>query len=33
VELYNCGVEKSAMYEALVGIAPEPPKDENQDNN
>ena len=28
VELYNRGVEKSAMYEALVGIAPEPPKEE-----
>lgn len=28
VELYNCGVEKSAMYEALMGIAPESPKEE-----
>ena len=28
VELYNRGVERSAMYEALVGIAPEPPKEE-----
>lgn len=28
VELYNRGVEKSALYEALVGIAPAPPKDE-----
>jgi len=28
VELYNRGVVKSAMYEALVGIAPEPPKEE-----
>ena len=27
VELYNRGVEKSAMYEHLVGIAPEPPKE------
>lgn len=27
VELYNRGVERSAMYEALVGIAPEPPKE------
>lgn len=28
VELYNRGVERSAMYEALVGIAPELPKEE-----
>ena len=28
MELYNRGVERSAMYEALVGIAPEPPKEE-----
>lgn len=28
VELYNRGVERSAMYEALMGIAPEPPKEE-----
>lgn len=28
VELYNRNVERSAMYEALVGIAPEPPKEE-----
>jgi len=28
VELYNRGIVKSAMYEALVGIAPEPPKEE-----
>ncbi len=28
VELYNRGVERSAMYEALVGIAQEPPKEE-----
>lgn len=31
VELYNRGVEMSAMYEALVGITPEPPKEE-EDN-
>ena len=28
VELYNRDVERSAMYEALAGIAPEPPKEE-----
>ena len=28
VELYNRGVEKSAMWEALEGISPEPPKEE-----
>ena len=28
VELYNRGVEKSAMWEALEGISPEPPEEE-----
>lgn len=28
IELYNRNVEKSAMYEALAGISPEPLKDE-----
>lgn len=28
IELYNRNVEKSAMYEALAGISPEPPKEE-----
>ena len=28
VKRYNRGFEKSAMYEALVGIAPEPSKEE-----
>ena len=28
VELYDSGVERSAMYEALKGISPEPPKKE-----
>lgn len=28
VELYNRGVERSTMYEALAGIALEPPKEE-----
>ena len=27
VELYDRGVERSAMYEALKGISPEPPKE------
>lgn len=27
IEIYNRNVEKSAMYEALVGISPEPPKE------
>ncbi len=27
IELYNRDVEKSAMYEALVGISPELPKE------
>ena len=27
IELYNRNVEKSAMYEALAGISPEPPKE------
>lgn len=30
VELYNRGVEKSAMWEALEGISPEPPKEETE---
>ena len=30
IELYNRNVEKSAMYEALAGISPEPPKEENK---
>lgn len=30
VELYNRGVVKSAMYEALAGIAPEPQKEKEQ---
>ena len=29
IELYNRNVEKSAMYEALAGISPEPPKEES----
>ena len=28
VKLYNRNVEKTAMYEALAGINPEPPKEE-----
>lgn len=28
IEFYNRDVEKSAMYEALMGISPEPPKEE-----
>lgn len=28
IELYNRNVEKSAVYEALIGISPEPPKEE-----
>lgn len=28
VGLYNRNVEKTAMYEALIGISPEPPKEE-----
>lgn len=27
VSLYNRNVEKTAMYEALVGLSPEPPKE------
>ena len=30
IELYNRNVEKSAMYEALAGISPEPPKEERE---
>lgn len=30
VELYNRDDERSAMYEALAGIAPEPPKEEER---
>lgn len=26
--LYNRNVEKTAMYEALIGLSPEPPKEE-----
>ncbi len=29
IELYNRNVEKSAMYEDLAGISPEPPKEES----
>lgn len=29
VDLYNRDVEKTAMYEALAGISPEPPKEED----
>ena len=28
IELYNRNIEKTAMYEALAGISPEPPKEE-----
>lgn len=28
IDLYNRNVEKTAMYEALAGISPEPPKEE-----
>lgn len=28
VDLYNRNIEKTAMYEALVGITPKPPKEE-----
>lgn len=28
VSLYNLNVEKTAMYEALVGLSPEPPNEE-----
>ena len=27
VDLYNRNVEKTAMYEALIGLSPEPPKE------
>lgn len=29
VDLYNRNIEKTAMYEALLGIEPEPPKEES----
>lgn len=28
IELYNRNVEKSAMYEALIGLSPEPSKED-----
>lgn len=28
IELYNRNIEKTAMYEVLVGISPEPPKED-----
>lgn len=31
IELYNRNIEKTAMYEALMGISPEPPKEEHTD--
>ncbi|MBQ3850295.1 MAG: hypothetical protein II747_07575 [Clostridia bacterium] len=31
VGLYNKNVEKTAMYETLIGISPEPPKEETND--
>ena len=30
VDIYNRNVKKTAMYEVLVGIAPEPPKEEQK---
>lgn len=30
VDIYNRNVEKTAMYEVLVGIAPKPPKEETE---
>lgn len=30
VDIYNRNVEKTAMYEVLVGIAPESPKEETE---
>ena len=27
VYMYNRGIEKAAMYEVLIGLSPEPPKD------
>lgn len=30
VDLYNRNVEKTAMYEALAGISPEPPKEADE---
>lgn len=33
IELYNRNVEKSAMYEALAGISPEPQKEETCTKN
>ena len=28
IAMYNRNIEKTAMYEALIGISPEPPKEE-----
>ena len=28
VDLYNRNVEKTAIYEALIGLSPEPPKED-----
>lgn len=28
INLYNRNVEKTAIYEALIGISPEPPKED-----
>lgn len=30
VDLYNRNVEKTAMYEALIGLSPEPSKEETE---
>ena len=30
VDLYNRNVEKTAMYEALIGLSPEPPQEEKE---
>lgn len=30
VDIYNRNVEKTAMYEVLIGIRPEPPKEETE---
>lgn len=32
VGLYNRDVEKTAIYEALIGISPEPPKETTNDS-
>jgi len=29
VDMYNRNIEKTAMYEALIGLSPEPPQEEN----